>query len=102
MELTELLPTACAVVLLPPTRTAEPVVVPTVMPKVTFVAVAVTAPVFTWLLASALDGTPAPKVFMLRLFVATLPNAVAVTELFANVAFELSAAAPVPEFSANE
>jgi hypothetical protein len=102
MELTELLATACAVVLLPPTRNAEPDVVPTVMPKLTLFAVAVMTPWFTWLLASALDGTPAPKVVMLRLLVETLPNADAAAELFANVAFELSAAAPVPDFSANE
>ena len=40
MELTELLPTACAVVLLPLTRNAEPLFEPTVIPKVTLVAVA--------------------------------------------------------------
>ena len=40
MELTELLATACTVVLLPLERNAEPLFEPTVIPKVTLVAVA--------------------------------------------------------------
>ena len=74
MVLTELLPTACAVTLLPVLRMTEPVVVPVaVMANWTPVAVAVTTPAFDWRLDTALDGRPAPKVDMLRLFTAELP-----------------------------
>jgi len=103
MELTELLPTAWAEAPLPLTRSAEPEAVPVcVMPKLTLEAVAVMTPVLACWLDSALEGTPAPKVTMLRLFAATLPKAAAEVVLFASEAFELTTAAPVSELSASE
>lgn len=59
--LTELLPTACAVTVLPLLRIALPDATPVgVIAKATPVAVALTAPLLDWLLAIALDGIPAP------------------------------------------
>ena len=74
MVLIELLPTACAVTLLPVLRTAELVTAPwkeALYPAV--VAVAETDPELVWKLETALDGTPWAKVAMVSELTAVFP-----------------------------